>query len=113
METAQFRGVEDGTLLRLDYLITGITGGTPDEITYSAQEVSTGNKLRIHEYFPSGLAERDTDEADTVVPKPEFIAEYIHRMYGFIRSYPEPGHERIIDVFFENQTVYVAEKFHV
>lgn len=108
-----------GTMLKDRYRIDEVLGANGMTITYLAYDIFREQRIVIKELFPNSIAERNPDdglsvscvqysnEADFFTMK----SHMIKKAKTLISLYPLEGVANMINVFEENQTVYLVSEY--
>ena len=109
------------TILAGKYLLGRVLGEGGFGITYLAWDLNRECKIAIKEYFPAGLASRDTSidgrETITVIPgeKAEYYRTGLHNFAeegkNLLRFQNLPGIVSVRDFFQDNHTAYLVMEY--
>lgn len=122
-KTRSYRTLPPGTILAGKYFLGKVIGEGGFGITYLAWEMNLEVPVAVKEYFPSGLATRDTQLTGGKSKTVSVMAgEQGHYYQSGLRSFEQearnlakfqnlPGVVSVKDLFFENQTAYLAMEY--
>ena len=122
-KTRSYRTLPPGTILAGKYFLGKVIGEGGFGITYLAWEMNLEVPVAVKEYFPSGLATRDTQLTGGKSKTVSVMAgDQGHYYQSGLRSFEQearnlakfqnlPGVVSVKDLFFENQTAYLAMEY--
>lgn len=122
-KTRSYRTLPPGTILAGKYFLGKVIGEGGFGITYLAWEMNLEVPVAVKEYFPSGLATRDTQLTGGKSKTVSVMAgDQGHYYQSGLRSFEQearnlakfqnlPGVVSVMDLFFENQTAYLAMEY--
>ena len=122
-KTRSYRTLPPGTILAGKYFLGKVIGEGGFGITYLAWEMNLEVPVAVKEYFPSGLATRDTQLTGGKSKTVSVMAgDQGHYSQSGLRSFEQearnlakfqnlPGVVSVKDLFFENQTAYLAMEY--
>lgn len=119
-QTASGHTLLSGTILHKNYIIDAILGQGGFGITYSGTCISTGTRVAIKEFFPSGTATRLNQNGNILVshyngqPETSF-QKGMHRFLNeanLLKEFHNLGSiVSVYDVFEENGTAYIVMEY--
>ena len=122
-KTRSYRTLPPGTILAGKYFLGKVIGEGGFGITYLAWDMKLEVPVAVKEYFPSGLATRDTQLTGGKSKTVSVMAgDQGHYYQSGLRSFEQearnlakfqnlPGVVSVKDLFFENQTAYLAMEY--
>ena len=122
-KTRSYRTLPPGTILAGKYFLGKVIGEGGFGITYLAWEMNLEVPVAVKEFFPSGLATRDTQLTGGKSKTVSVMAgDQGHYYQSGLRSFEQearnlakfqnlPGVVSVKDLFFENQTAYLAMEY--
>lgn len=109
-------GLAYGTVLDGRYVIGCAKGMNGEGITYAAYDETAKKPVRIHEFYPVSISERNTDH--TIQPfdgKESVFEEYLDGFIGLSRNIGRLKEVTVIntvlDIFEENYTAYAVYEY--